>query len=60
MVIVGDDCALPPRRGIVGRRGLAGTVLVNKVLPFLINQLLHKTFRMKMGIGEVTYLNRPQ
>ncbi|KAJ3697647.1 hypothetical protein LUZ61_001352 [Rhynchospora tenuis] len=31
MVIVGDDCALPPRRGIVGRRGLAGTVLVNKV-----------------------------
>ncbi|KAJ4815158.1 Dihydroxyacetone kinase [Rhynchospora pubera] len=31
MVIVGDDCALPLRRGIVGRRGLAGTVLVNKV-----------------------------
>ncbi|OAY82683.1 putative 3,4-dihydroxy-2-butanone kinase [Ananas comosus] len=31
MVIVGDDCALPPPRGIAGRRGLAGTVLVNKV-----------------------------
>ncbi|XP_078170681.1 putative 3,4-dihydroxy-2-butanone kinase isoform X2 [Carex rostrata] len=31
MVIVGDDCALPPCRGIIGRRGLAGTVLVNKV-----------------------------
>lgn len=31
MVIVGDDCALPPPRGIVGRRGLAGTILVNKV-----------------------------
>ncbi|XP_010271130.1 PREDICTED: putative 3,4-dihydroxy-2-butanone kinase isoform X2 [Nelumbo nucifera] len=31
MVIVGDDCALPPRRGIVGRRGLAGTILVHKV-----------------------------
>ncbi|XP_030541273.2 putative 3,4-dihydroxy-2-butanone kinase [Rhodamnia argentea] len=30
-VIVGDDCALPPRRGIIGRRGLAGTILVNKV-----------------------------
>ncbi|KAI6694253.1 hypothetical protein NL676_021963 [Syzygium grande] len=30
-VIVGDDCALPPRRGIVGRRGLVGTILVNKV-----------------------------
>ncbi|XP_038679862.1 putative 3,4-dihydroxy-2-butanone kinase isoform X2 [Tripterygium wilfordii] len=29
-VIVGDDCALPPR-GIAGRRGLAGTILVNKV-----------------------------
>ncbi|XP_031280016.1 putative 3,4-dihydroxy-2-butanone kinase [Pistacia vera] len=30
-VIVGDDCALPPPRGITGRRGLAGTILVNKV-----------------------------
>ncbi|XP_030472923.1 putative 3,4-dihydroxy-2-butanone kinase [Syzygium oleosum] len=30
-VIVGDDCALPPRRGIIGRRGLVGTILVNKV-----------------------------
>ncbi|CAD6214289.1 unnamed protein product [Miscanthus lutarioriparius] len=31
MVIVGDDCALSPTRGIAGRRGLAGTILVNKV-----------------------------
>lgn len=31
-VIVGDDCALPPPRGIAGRRGLAGTILVLKVL----------------------------
>lgn len=30
-VIVGDDCALPPPRGIAGRRGLAGTILVLKV-----------------------------
>ncbi|XP_022766675.1 putative 3,4-dihydroxy-2-butanone kinase isoform X3 [Durio zibethinus] len=30
-LIVGDDCALPPPRGIAGRRGLAGTILVNKV-----------------------------
>lgn len=30
MVIVGDDCALPLARG-VGRRGLAGTILVHKV-----------------------------
>uniref|UniRef100_A0A803MRW2 3,4-dihydroxy-2-butanone kinase n=2 Tax=Magnoliopsida TaxID=3398 RepID=A0A803MRW2_CHEQI len=30
MVIVGDDCALPPR-GIAGRRGLAGTIFVHKV-----------------------------
>ncbi|XP_056692794.1 putative 3,4-dihydroxy-2-butanone kinase isoform X2 [Spinacia oleracea] len=29
MVIVGDDCALRPR-GIAGRRGLAGTILVHK------------------------------
>ncbi|XP_071691241.1 putative 3,4-dihydroxy-2-butanone kinase [Rutidosis leptorrhynchoides] len=31
MVIVGDDCALPPPRGIAGRRGLAGTILINKI-----------------------------
>nr|DAD36704.1 TPA_asm: hypothetical protein HUJ06_007345 [Nelumbo nucifera] len=31
MVIVGDDCALPPSQGIAGRRGLAGTILVHKV-----------------------------
>ncbi|CAD6336558.1 unnamed protein product [Miscanthus lutarioriparius] len=31
MVIVGDDCVLPPPRGIAGRRGLAGTILVHKV-----------------------------
>ncbi|XP_031374939.1 putative 3,4-dihydroxy-2-butanone kinase isoform X2 [Punica granatum] len=30
-VIVGDDCALPPPRGIAGRRGLAGTIFVHKV-----------------------------
>eukprot|EP01018_Ginkgo_biloba_P023688 Gb_32840 [translate_table: standard] len=34
MVIVGDDCALPPPRGIAGRRGLAGTVLVQKPLVY--------------------------
>lgn len=31
MVIVGDDCALPPPRGAAGRRGLAGTILVHKI-----------------------------
>ena len=30
MVIVGDDCSLPGA-GLAGRRGIAGTVLVNKV-----------------------------
>ena len=30
MLIVGDDCALP-NEGIVGRRGIAGTVLVHKI-----------------------------
>lgn len=30
MVIVSDDCALPGK-GIVGRRGIAGTVFVHKV-----------------------------
>lgn len=31
MVIVGDDCALPGT-GLAGRRGIAGTVLVHKVI----------------------------
>ena len=31
MVIVGEDCALPPPRGLAGRRGLAGTLLCLKV-----------------------------
>jgi len=31
IVIVGDDCALPPPRGIAGRRGLTRTILVHKV-----------------------------
>ena len=30
MVIVADDCALPPPLGVAGRRGLAGTVFVHK------------------------------
>ncbi|ERN11040.1 hypothetical protein AMTR_s00024p00082030 [Amborella trichopoda] len=30
-VIVGDDCALPPPRGVAGRRGLAGTIFVHKI-----------------------------
>ncbi|KAK1314765.1 putative 3,4-dihydroxy-2-butanone kinase [Acorus calamus] len=30
-VVVGDDCALPPARGITGRRGLAGTILITKI-----------------------------
>ena len=30
MVVVGDDCALPGK-GLAGRRGIAGAVLVNKV-----------------------------
>ncbi|BBN07820.1 phosphoenolpyruvate---glycerone phosphotransferase subunit DhaK [Marchantia polymorpha subsp. ruderalis] len=31
VIIVGDDCALPPPRGLAGRRGLAGTLFVHKV-----------------------------
>ena len=27
MVVVGDDCALPPPLGVAGRRGLAGQAL---------------------------------
>ena len=30
MLVVDDDCALPPKR-ITGRRGIAGTVFVHKV-----------------------------
>lgn len=31
MVIVADDVALPPGKGITGGRGIAGTVLVHKI-----------------------------
>jgi dihydroxyacetone kinase len=32
LTVVGDDCAVPRKQGsLVGRRGLAGTVLVYKV-----------------------------
>lgn len=31
MVVVADDCALPRTKGITGARGVAGTVLVNKI-----------------------------
>jgi dihydroxyacetone kinase len=31
MVIVADDCALAPEKGITGGRGIAGTVFVHKV-----------------------------
>ena len=30
-VVVADDCALPPGKGITGGRGVAGTVLVHKI-----------------------------
>ena len=32
MVVVDDDVALPPGVGITGGRGLAGTLLVHKIL----------------------------
>jgi len=31
MVVVADDCALPQAKGITGRRGVAGTVLIHKI-----------------------------
>jgi triose/dihydroxyacetone kinase / FAD-AMP lyase (cyclizing) len=31
LVVVSDDCALPRTKGITGARGVAGTVLVNKI-----------------------------
>ena len=30
LVVVADDCALPPPLGVAGRRGLAGTLFVHK------------------------------
>lgn len=32
MVIVEDDCALPEGKGITGGRGVAGTILIHKIL----------------------------
>jgi len=36
MVVVGDDCSLPGK-GLAGRRGIAGTILVNKVVQSIPN-----------------------
>ena len=38
MVIVGDDVALPRSKGVTGRRGLAGTVLVHKIAGYAASQ----------------------
>jgi len=32
MVVVADDCAMEPSKGITGARGVAGTVLLHKIL----------------------------
>ncbi|XP_042961985.1 putative 3,4-dihydroxy-2-butanone kinase isoform X4 [Carya illinoinensis] len=45
-VIVGDDCALPPPRGIAGRRGLAGTILIHKVTSDRLGP-----GKMELGLG---------
>ncbi|KAJ9552934.1 hypothetical protein OSB04_016979 [Centaurea solstitialis] len=49
MVIVGDDCALPPQRGITGRRGLAGTILVHKNHNLLLGFFRSDVFRLFMA-----------
>ena len=36
MIVVGDDCALPGT-GVAGRRGIAGTIFVQKVLLSLLS-----------------------
>lgn len=38
MVIVGDDVTLPRSKGVTGRRGLAGTVLVHKIAGYAASQ----------------------
>lgn len=38
MLIVDDDCALPPGKGITGGRGIAGTVLVHKIVGALASK----------------------
>jgi dihydroxyacetone kinase len=43
MVVVGDDCALPPPLGVAGRRGLAGTLFVHKVAGAAANSGLSLT-----------------
>ena len=35
MVLVGDDCSLPGQ-GIAGRRGIAGLIMVSKVLGLFL------------------------
>ena len=40
LTVVGDDCAVPRKQGsLVGRRGLAGTVVVYKIASALAQEL---------------------
>ena len=41
MVVVGDDCSLPPPLGVAGRRGLCGTLFVHKVAGAAANSGLN-------------------
>jgi len=44
IVIVGDDCALPPPRGIAGRRGLTRRVRLDVLFIRLLELQLLLTF----------------
>ena len=57
LVIVGDDCALPGT-GLAGRRGIAGTILVNKVC-ILIRFTYEYAYSLAFKICQNTVLSQP-
>lgn len=49
MLVVGDDVTLPRSKGITGRRGLAGTVLVHKIIGAAAAQGMNLTQLVQLG-----------
>ena len=59
MVVVGDDCALPSVCKTAGRRGLCGTILVNKVAGAMaergcdLDTIYKKALEVAGGVGTI-------
>lgn len=63
MVLIGDDCSLPGE-GIAGRRGIAGTLLITKVMhrscahhhmDHVLRQIIIALLYMEVQVSDCCY-----